>query len=127
MKALSIRQPWIELILQRKKTLEIRSWKTDHRGEIFLHSAFNFDRAALKRYPMPKPQTSAIVGTVNIDDVEELNERRWRELAGVISRIGLGIRIDAVMDSGCRELGGSRSRGRVSGDRFCGRRKDENR
>ncbi len=81
-KALSIRQPWIELILQQKKTLEIRSWKTDHRGEIFIHSAYNLDRVASKRYPMPKPQTSAIVGTVNIDDVEELNERRWRELAG---------------------------------------------
>ncbi len=81
MKALSIRQPWIELILQHQKRLEIRSWKTDHRGEIFLHSAYNLDRAAMKRYPMPKPQTSAIVGTVELVEVQELNERRWRALA----------------------------------------------
>jgi hypothetical protein len=81
-KALSIRQPWVELILQGRKTLEIRSWKTEHRGEIYLHSAFNLDRAALKRYPLEEPQRSAIVGTARIDDVEELTERRWRELAG---------------------------------------------
>jgi hypothetical protein len=81
-RALSIRQPWVELILQGRKTLEIRGWKTEHRGEIFLHAAFNLDRAALKRYPLEEPQRSAIVGTVRIDDVEELTERRWRELAG---------------------------------------------
>jgi hypothetical protein len=81
-KALSIRQPWIELILQRRKKLEIRSWQTNHRGEIFLHSAFNLDRVAMKLYPVPRPQTSAIVGSIELVDVEELTERRWRELAG---------------------------------------------
>jgi hypothetical protein len=80
-KALSIRQPWIELILQGRKRLEIRSWQTNHRGEIFLHSAYNLDRPAMKLYPVPQPQTSAIVGTVELVDVEELNEKRWRERA----------------------------------------------
>jgi hypothetical protein len=80
-KALSIRQPWVELILQGRKTLEIRGWKTEHRGEIFIHSAFNLDRAALKRYPVEEPQRSAVVGTVRIDDVEELTEAKWSDLA----------------------------------------------
>ena len=32
MKALSIRQPWAELILQGRKTIELRTWKTSYRG-----------------------------------------------------------------------------------------------
>jgi hypothetical protein len=80
-KALSIRQPWVELILQGRKTLEVRGWKTEHRGEIFIHSAFNLDRAALKRYPLEERQRSALVGTVRIDDVEELTEAKWYDLA----------------------------------------------
>ena len=32
MKALSIRQPWAELILQGRKTIELRTWKTCYRG-----------------------------------------------------------------------------------------------
>jgi len=81
LKVLSIRQPWAELILQGRKTLEIRSWKTAHRGETFLHSAYNLDRAALKRYPIEDQERSAIVGKFQLDNVEELDARRWRELA----------------------------------------------
>lgn len=81
MKTLSIRQPWVELIFQRRKTLEIRRWSTDYRGEILIHSAYNLDRAALKDYPVKDAPRSAIVGIVSIDNVEELTERTWREYA----------------------------------------------
>jgi hypothetical protein len=80
-KALSIRQPWVELILQGRKTLEIRSWKTEHRGEIYLHSAFNLDRAALKRFPLENPRRSAILGKVHLEDVEHLTKDKWYDLA----------------------------------------------
>ena len=36
--ALSIRQPWAELILQSRKTIELRSWDTDYRGYLWLHT-----------------------------------------------------------------------------------------
>ena len=36
MKALSIREPWISLIVEGKKTIEIRGWKTKYRGDILL-------------------------------------------------------------------------------------------
>ncbi len=38
MKALSIKQPYADLILEGKKTLEIRSWATDHRGRLYICS-----------------------------------------------------------------------------------------
>jgi len=42
-KALSIRHPWLELILLGRKTLEIRSWPTSYRGPIYLHCPITID------------------------------------------------------------------------------------
>jgi len=36
MKTLAIRQPWISLIAEGDKTIEVRSWRTDHRGPLLL-------------------------------------------------------------------------------------------
>ncbi len=48
--ALSIRQPWIELILSGLKTIEVRTWSTEYRGELWLHAGKKADREALKRF-----------------------------------------------------------------------------
>jgi hypothetical protein len=37
-KALSIAQPWAELILRRRKPYEIRTWKTGYRGVLLVHA-----------------------------------------------------------------------------------------
>ena len=39
MKALSVKQPWANLIAEGRKTLEIRSWRTNLRGEILIVSS----------------------------------------------------------------------------------------
>lgn len=39
MKALSIKQPWANLIASGKKTIETRKWKTDYRGPLLIVSA----------------------------------------------------------------------------------------
>ena len=36
MKTLAIRQPWISLIAEGDKTIEVRSWPTHHRGPLLL-------------------------------------------------------------------------------------------
>jgi hypothetical protein len=38
-RALSIRQPWAELILCRRKTIEIRSWKSAYRAWLLIHAS----------------------------------------------------------------------------------------
>ena len=49
MKTLSIKQPFASLILEGKKTIETRTWKTDYRGPLLicagktLHQGFVFD------------------------------------------------------------------------------------
>ncbi len=39
MKALSLTQPYAELIKNGTKTIETRSWKTDYRGLIYIHAS----------------------------------------------------------------------------------------
>ena len=41
MKAISIKQPFIDLIIKGQKTLEIRSWQTKVRGDVLLCSSAN--------------------------------------------------------------------------------------
>ena len=38
MKALSVKQPWAELIVAGVKDVENRSWATDHRGPLLIHA-----------------------------------------------------------------------------------------
>ena len=39
MKALSVKQPWANLIRDGKKTIETRTWQTNYRGELLIVSA----------------------------------------------------------------------------------------
>lgn len=39
MKVLTIREPWASLILEGKKTIETRTWKTKYRGAVLLHAS----------------------------------------------------------------------------------------
>lgn len=38
MKAITVLQPWATLLATGKKHIETRSWKTNYRGEIFIHA-----------------------------------------------------------------------------------------
>ncbi|WP_084604451.1 ASCH domain-containing protein [Desulfonatronum thioautotrophicum] len=46
--ALSIRQPWVELILPGHKTIEVRSWPTRHRGPLWLHAGMARENGFLR-------------------------------------------------------------------------------
>lgn len=48
MKALTIHQPWAELIVSGKKTVENRTWFTSHRGPLLIHAGKS--RASLRLY-----------------------------------------------------------------------------
>ena len=49
MKALSLKQPWAELVVSGKKTIELRKWKTNFRGEFLVHASKIPDFDAMKR------------------------------------------------------------------------------
>ena len=78
MKALSLRQPWAELILQGRKTIETRKWRTHFRGEFYIHAAKQIDKKACEKFGISNPSTGALVGKAEIVDVKEYkNEKEF--------------------------------------------------
>ena len=73
MKALSLRQPYAELILQGKKTMESRLWKTKYRGEFLIHASVNVALGACKKFGFdPEKLTRGfIVGEAVLVSVKE--------------------------------------------------------
>lgn len=82
MKALSLRQPWAELILQGRKTIETRTWRTAHRGLFAIHAAWKVDGDAASLYGFdPESLVSgALVGTAEIVDMIEFDDESWAAL-----------------------------------------------
>ena len=68
MKALSMKQPVPELILQGKKTIETRTWKSDFLGEFYLHASNNYIQELIDRFEFEKERlaSGAIVGKAEI-------------------------------------------------------------
>lgn len=82
MKVLSVQQPHADLILFGNKWCENRSWRTNYRGEIFIHGS-KVDSGAMKHYrecgvdPVEaspgKCRTSAIIGSVMLHSCVEVD------------------------------------------------------
>ena len=52
MRVLSIQEPYATLIMEQKKRVETRSWKTKYRGEIYIHASIS--KAHIKRITNPE-------------------------------------------------------------------------
>ena len=50
MKALTIKQPWASLIIEGYKKYEFRSWKTNYRGKILIHSGLSLEKDMKERF-----------------------------------------------------------------------------
>lgn len=50
MKVLTVREPWASLIVNGHKKYEFRSWKTNYRGKILIHSGLNIEKEMLDRF-----------------------------------------------------------------------------
>ena len=72
MKCLSVCQPFAELIVQGKKTIELRKWNTKFRGEFLVHAPQKIRLDECKRLKMqPEMTVGAIIGKVELIDVRE--------------------------------------------------------
>ena len=74
---LSIRQPWAELILLKRKKVELRQWSTRHRGWIWLHTGKSIDETAYSRFGMSSLFNGGFVGAFRLRDVVGLDVERW--------------------------------------------------
>jgi activating signal cointegrator 1 len=78
---LSIRQPWAELILQGRKSIEVRSWSTAHRGELWLHAGARTDDDAMRRLGLGSLAVphGALVGRCELYDCVEFSVDTWEQ------------------------------------------------
>lgn len=94
LKALSFRQPWASLVLEGRKTLDLRTWKTKYRGPLAVYASLDVEKEACAAHGVniATLTTGALVGLVDLVDIlpldeseydarsaEHLNGRAWRE------------------------------------------------
>lgn len=80
MKALSLKQPYAELVVSGRKTIELRNWKTNFRGEFLVHASKTVDSEAMDKFAFSELPTGYIVGKAKLIDVKHyLNEEEHRK------------------------------------------------
>lgn len=70
MKALSLKQPFAELIFQGRKNIELRNWNTHFRGEFFIHASKVPDKKSMIKFGFGELPLGAIVGKANLVGVK---------------------------------------------------------
>ena len=74
MKCLSVSQPFAELIITGKKTIELRKWNTKFRGEFLIHAPLKIRVDDCKRLKITKKLvTGVIIGKAELYDVKKYN------------------------------------------------------
>ncbi len=78
MKCLSLRQPYAELVVLGKKTIELRKWNTHFRGRFLVHASKTVDSRACARFRI-RPETlatGAIIGKATLFWVKKYGSRK---------------------------------------------------
>ena len=74
MKCLSISQPFADLVIVGKKSIELRNWNSDFRGEFLIHAPIKLRTLEYKRLKIKKKLvTGAIIGKATLYDVKKYN------------------------------------------------------
>lgn len=83
MKALSIKNPWAWLLQTGKKTIETRTWRTDHRGKILICVSKQDDDEAMQwlhgiesiDFKTMKDQRGMAIAIARLYDCRKMSER----------------------------------------------------
>jgi hypothetical protein len=77
MKALTVRQPWAELIVRGQKDVENRSRRTTHRGQLAIHAGLR--REASEPEVQGQLDRGAIIGVVDVVGCVQGSRSPWAE------------------------------------------------
>jgi hypothetical protein len=82
MKCLSLKQPYAELLVSGKKTIELRNWNTSFRGKFLIHASRNIDKERLDSLGIDhnKLISGAIIGSAILYDVKQYGNKRELEM-----------------------------------------------
>jgi ASCH domain-containing protein len=70
--ALSIRQPWANLICAGQKTVEVRSWQTDYRGPLVICAGLSVDSQAAIVHDVDIQPIGSTICLVQLVDIRPL-------------------------------------------------------
>ena len=78
MKCLSLRQPYAELVVDGRKTIETRRWNTNFRGKFLIHASKAIDKesAILLDIDCSKLTTGALIGVAFLYGVKKYTNRK---------------------------------------------------
>lgn len=80
MRAITIHQPWAELIVRGEKDVENRSWRTHHRGPLLIHAGARADQQSFAEHGVPgDAERSAIIGVVDVVECTQERTSPWHE------------------------------------------------
>jgi hypothetical protein len=75
--ALSIRQPWAELLVSGRKSIEIRKWMTDYRGRLWLHVSSKSNPEFERLFGLEGAYRGGFVGSIKLSAVVPMTSDRW--------------------------------------------------
>ena len=78
MKALSLKQPYAELVIQGKKKIELRNWNTNFRGNFYIHASKIPDKSALNKFGFEKDKLPLgyIIGKAKLINVKKYKNNK---------------------------------------------------
>jgi len=77
LKCLSVSQPFADLIVSGKKSIELRNWNTNFRGDFLIHAPLKIRVEDSKRLKINKKfTTGAIIGKAQLYDVKKYNSTK---------------------------------------------------
>jgi len=77
LKCLSISQPFADLIISGKKSIELRNWNTKFRGEFLIHAPIKIRKEDYERLKIKiKLPTGMIVGKATLYDVKRYHSQK---------------------------------------------------
>lgn len=82
MKAITIKEPWATLIINGYKKYEFRSWKTNYRGKILIHTGITKEKETLEKFKNYNLEYNkgAIIGEAELVDCILVDEKLDEEL-----------------------------------------------
>ncbi len=104
MKAVTVQQPWAQLLILGAQRYHLRSWQTQHRGPLLVHAGRRLIttrckwpplepwRALLKRHGLAAPEwlpRGALLGSVTVEDCLPLEQLLYADPEAVEPALGL--------------------------------------
>jgi len=116
MKVLTLKQPWASLVANGYKEYEFRSWKTNYRGEIYIHAGCGVDKEELDRvkkynisFPKEKILCKALLEDCILidDDFNKMINQKDINVYGRKKRIGYAWKLSNIEKvEGCELIKG---------------------